>query len=739
MHTVIVSPDLVGPIKNGGIGTFVWHWARLLKSHHQQVTLLFTSPSEVPQQKWRRLYEALDVLVIEVKEPPPRRNAHGDWWFIRRSEAVSHALPADADIVYLQDWHGNGFHPLRMRRLQGQKKPVFVTVLHSNSAWIRAGMQKFPTDTYHDMSLDFVERYSVEHSDFLAAPSRYMLEWVHRHHWKLPPSEHIHIVGLPFLPSPELPLVVQTEKQRFKRLVFFGRLETRKGFDLFVEGLLLLNKKDRRALAGIEEIVFLGKEGDHQFETAEKAASHLQQATHISVIHLTDYDSKQAQQYLLMNAGDALVVIASLTDNFPYAVIESSLIGGIQLLYAATGGIPEILPTASPDCFFAPYLQPFTEKLAKRLHNGINPAEKIAAYEWEKHNQRWLDFHRQVSLYCQAQDTAPILTDTPVIVSKASASKSVDVCIPHFNHGKYLPQLLDALAHQTTDDFNVYVVDDASTDEESTRVFAEMQARYQHMGWAFFSNQENVGLSQTRNSAAGYGKSPYLLFVDADNVPLPTMLARFLDSIRHSGDDCLTCYMRGFEGETPPYSLQGGFAANQTTALYHYLPLGNCAELGLFANGFGDANFIIKRDVFTALGGFSLDEPHYRYLGYEDYALLAKLSLQGYRLDVIPEVLFYYRHLPDSLFRTTSFYQNTMRVQQVYFDHLSQSGLHHLVPLVHGIHLRAENRPGTINSSDPRWLATHVPWYSLRDAFWYKIRKHLKKVLPIAKHNLPKF
>ena len=54
----------------------------------------------------------------------------------------------------------------------------------------------------------------------------------------------------------------------------------------------------------------------------------------------------------------------------------------------------------------------------------------------------------------------------------------VDVCIPFFNHGAYLPALLEALANQTRSVGSVTVVDDGSTDGESQSVLAEMGRKY---------------------------------------------------------------------------------------------------------------------------------------------------------------------------------------------------------------------------------------------------------------------
>ncbi len=367
-------------------------------------------------------------------------------------------------------------------------------------------------------------------------------------------------------------------------------------------------------------------------------------------------------------------------------------------------------------------------KLEECLRQGPKPADRLARYDWQAHNRAWLEFHAEVADFARAAQTA---SRSFPVVSPGSAGH-VDVCISYHNLGLYLPQALEALEHQTASNFKVYGVNDASTDSLSNDVFNDLAVRYRQQSWQFTTNAENQGLSRTRNIAAAQGQGEYLIFVDADNVPVPEMVERLLTCIQASSDDCLTCYYKAFEGDDPPYRVEIHSGAlrliNLRRILYKVLPLGNCAELGLFDNVFGDANFIVRRKVFEALGGFAVRRPQYQHITGEDHEFLARLSLAGYRLDVVPEVLVYYRHRPNSLFRTTSRYWNTMRVLETYQEKLNQVGLGRLLPLLYGLHMRSRELPGSASYTDAQWIAAHVPWNNLRDAVWFKLRKHFERV-----------
>ncbi|STV64754.1 glycosyl transferase [Klebsiella pneumoniae subsp. pneumoniae] len=67
-----------------------------------------------------------------------------------------------------------------------------------------------------------------------------------------------------------------------------------------------------------------------------------------------------------------------------------------------------------------------------------------------------------------------------------------------------------------------------------------------------------------------------------------------------------------------------------------WLPLGPDLNIASFSNCFGDANALIRKEVFEKVGGFTEDYG----LGHEDWEFFAKISLQGYKLQIVPEPLF---------------------------------------------------------------------------------------------------
>ena len=131
------------------------------------------------------------------------------------------------------------------------------------------------------------------------------------------------MLGLPFQPGAE-PAIRPTARPP-KRVIFFGRLETRKGFTLFASGLILMLSEHPAIAERLEEVVLLGHEDEPG--SAAKLTRRLA-GTGLRVTHLGDLDTQEAGGYMREHAADSIVVIASAFENFPYSVIEASLIPG---------------------------------------------------------------------------------------------------------------------------------------------------------------------------------------------------------------------------------------------------------------------------------------------------------------------------------------------------------------------------------------------------------------------------
>lgn len=114
---------------------------------------------------------------------------------------------------------------------------------------------------------------------------------------------------------------------------------------------------------------------------------------------------------------------------------------------------------------------------------------------------------------------------------------TVSVIIPVYNTAEYLEACLISVQHQTFDDFEVIIVNDGSTDNSAEIIedFIKRDERFTVV------NQENAGLSEARNAGIQKATSPWLTFVDSDDMIAPTFLETLLCAAQKDANANIVC------------------------------------------------------------------------------------------------------------------------------------------------------------------------------------------------------
>jgi N-acetylglucosaminyl-diphospho-decaprenol L-rhamnosyltransferase len=95
----------------------------------------------------------------------------------------------------------------------------------------------------------------------------------------------------------------------------------------------------------------------------------------------------------------------------------------------------------------------------------------------------------------------------------------VRIVVVNYNGGDYLQPCLDALAGQTLRDFEVVVVDNASTDGSAEGL------RFPDARFRLIRNAANVGFAAANNIGAAGATSPWLATLNPDTIARPAWLA----------------------------------------------------------------------------------------------------------------------------------------------------------------------------------------------------------------------
>lgn len=150
----------------------------------------------------------------------------------------------------------------------------------------------------------------------------------------------------------------------------------------------------------------------------------------------------------------------------------------------------------------------------------------------------------------------------------------ISVVVPVYNVEDYLQECLDSLLAQTYPNFEVILVDDASTDGSGGLCDAAA-ARDRRVQTIRFS--ENQGPSAARNAGIRRARGAYLSFVDADDRVEPELLERLYQSLTEAGAEVSACGADGIhitDGPARTYSREEAIRCLARGTPFNLVPWG---------------------------------------------------------------------------------------------------------------------------------------------------------------------
>ncbi|MFZ5516573.1 MAG: glycosyltransferase family 2 protein [Candidatus Zhuqueibacterota bacterium] len=208
----------------------------------------------------------------------------------------------------------------------------------------------------------------------------------------------------------------------------------------------------------------------------------------------------------------------------------------------------------------------------------------------------------------------------------------ISVIIPVYNCKTTLPDVLHGLAQQKPDSemFEVIVVDDGSTDGSQ---FIAREFSATSPVWTAFLSQPNQGAAAARNTGIQQARGEILLFLDADIIPTPTLLAEH--AAFHRTHPAVTDAVRGRVILSPAIDLSQQVVLDQT-----YLKDEQPLETRIAWTDFVTNNISLKQRLLTE-NNLRFDE---RMLRNEDVELGYRLTQVGLRLFYHSGAVGYHHH-----------------------------------------------------------------------------------------------
>ena len=200
------------------------------------------------------------------------------------------------------------------------------------------------------------------------------------------------------------------------------------------------------------------------------------------------------------------------------------------------------------------------------------------------------------------------------------AAPFASVIVPNFNGERHLSTVLDALRRQTFADFEVIVVDDASTDDSVTL----LESRYPDV--RLFVNRRNEGFVRSCNTGAAAARGRMIVLLNSDTEPAPAWLEELAKAfVANPQAATVTSKLLLFDRRDTLHTtgdMLGVDGVPRNRGVWE-VDRGQYDAAPVIFSGCGGAT-AYRREVWQALGGF--DEDFWMYLEDVDFGFRARLA-----------------------------------------------------------------------------------------------------------------
>lgn len=200
-------------------------------------------------------------------------------------------------------------------------------------------------------------------------------------------------------------------------------------------------------------------------------------------------------------------------------------------------------------------------------------------------------------------------------------SVDITVFIALYNSEKYIKQTLESILNQTFTNFEIVIINDASTDNSVNIIESFNEARIR-----LIHNETNKGISYNRQKGIEEAKGKYIAILDSDDIAMPNRLEKQFLFLENNPDIALC-------------GTNANFIDENNNIINHIHAINFDSELIkvmlLFANQFINSSVLLRKDIAIRIGGYN------KQIG-EDYDLFVRIA-EKYKTANLDEKLVSYR------------------------------------------------------------------------------------------------
>ena len=299
--------------------------------------------------------------------------------------------------------------------------------------------------------------------------------------------------------------------QEDKKILYIGRFSLEKGIDLLpkiIEKIFKRNKKIKF------EIVASDKNIPNSLNKTKEKIEKLMIQHPNRIIWHKEYINREE---LAKIYNECLIYIQpSRYEAFGLTLLEAMACGK-AVICTNKGGMPEVVENAGIILPFNSNL--FVKEILRLLHNhklreryGRRGIERVKSFKWNNIAKKTFDLYKTVSKE-----------------EKKQKNPKISVIVPVYNSEKYIKETINSILNQDFKDFELIIINDASTDN-SSEIIKELAKKDKRI--RIFTNKINKGRAGSVNVGFKYAKGEYITFSDSDDLFYPERLKKqteFLD------------------------------------------------------------------------------------------------------------------------------------------------------------------------------------------------------------------
>ena len=620
------------PFYGGGIATYCKNTAEMLAQQGYSVTVITPAPD--PGYTCKK--ETFNNYAVIKFDPHHREFSKYAGYYAtlsyRFAEVVEQLIAEGnlPDVIESQDYQGIAYYLIQFKLLKKgllNNVPVIIT-LHS-PAFLYLDVNRVPLYRFPDYQVCEMEKQTIVAADLVISPTKYICDTIKD---KLPVSaQKIKIIPNPFfVPRPG---VSETLGYKQNKIVFYGKLSPQKGVLDLLEYFKQIweNSTLQLVLVGGTDIVYYPQMATMGSYVKKMYKKYINDGRLVikDKIHPCEMKKEMSEAHV--------VVIPSIIDNLPYALLENMALGKI-VLTSLQGGQAEVVRDGENGFVFdhkiaGDFLKKLfyilsleEEKLQQISENAV--ASITSCFSFQKILFQKNEAIQELKNNYRVPSHFPFLYQEHHAPSPAeSNSPLLSIVIPYYNMGNYLLEALESIGNAVYPHKEIIIVDDGSNEQISIDRLIFAEKKYD----CKIIHSPNRGLAEARNTGAKNSRGRYLAFLDPDDKIAPGYYSKAIEVLEKFDNVYgIGCFVKYFEEKSsywitsspqPPYILAH--------------------------NSVNSSSLVYKRSAFLMAG---LNDKKVDY-GVEDYESVISMISRGYNIAVLPEVLFYYRVRKNSMFR----------------------------------------------------------------------------------------